>query len=292
MAVSLNTLAGRLEASKGLDVLADKVQGALSRLPLNAGMRSTLSGTWLGHPVHPLLVATPIGAWTSAALLDLFGERRAARTLIGAGVVSVLPAALTGASDWLDTSGSERRIGAAHFASNMAAAAAYGGSWALRRRYYRSGVALSMVGAGAATFSGWLGGHLAYAMGVGVDTNAFNVADIDWTPINVKVSQDTLVGASAGASPLVVTRSSSSVHAIGGRCSHRGAPLSEGKLADNCVTCPWHASRFDMATGQVVAGPAVAPQPVYETRERDAGIEVRRHEERALRTNSVQVTPA
>lgn len=39
-------------------------------------------------------------------------------------------------------------------------------------------------------------------------------------------------------------------------CSHRAGPLSEGALVDGCIVCPWHGSRFDLATGAVVTGPA------------------------------------
>jgi nitrite reductase/ring-hydroxylating ferredoxin subunit len=52
--------------------------------------------------------------------------------------------------------------------------------------------------------------------------------------------------------------------AIGARCSHLGGPLADGEVHDGCVTCPWHASVFDLLDGSVVHGPATAPQPAYE----------------------------
>lgn len=52
------------------------------------------------------------------------------------------------------------------------------------------------------------------------------------------------------------------------------------------MTCPCHGSRFDLDSGEVVAGPATVGQPVYETRVNGRQIAVRRQEERALRTNS------
>src|SRR5215211_4003885 len=48
-------------------------------------LKDTLVGTWLGHPLHPAVVALPIGAWTSALALDFAGEERAADLLIGLG---------------------------------------------------------------------------------------------------------------------------------------------------------------------------------------------------------------
>jgi nitrite reductase/ring-hydroxylating ferredoxin subunit len=51
-------------------------------------------------------------------------------------------------------------------------------------------------------------------------------------------------------------------------------PLSDGELADGCLTCPWHGSVFRVADGTVVRGPATAPQPAFEVRETDGAIQV------------------
>ena len=58
-----------------------------------------LRGTWLDHPLHPMLTDLPIGFWTSAWVLDIVGgekDRDAARRLIGAGVLCAVPAAFDG----------------------------------------------------------------------------------------------------------------------------------------------------------------------------------------------------
>jgi nitrite reductase/ring-hydroxylating ferredoxin subunit/uncharacterized membrane protein len=287
---TLGQLSSRLERSGRLGAAADWGQALLTRFPRHARVRSALSGTWLGHPVHPFLVATPIGCWTSASILDAVGQPRPARLLVGAGVVSVVPTALTGLSDWADTSGAERKIGMAHLLVNGSATALYALSWMLRGRHHRSGVALSLGGAIAASVGGWLGGHLAYAMGVGVDTNAFDGGTIDWTPTGVEVTGDALVPTRVGATPLVVARTTAGVSAMADRCSHRGGSLSQGTRTGDCVTCPWHGSRFDLRTGEVLEGPAVVDQPCYATRETDGGVAVKRDEVRALRSNTVQVT--
>jgi nitrite reductase (NADH) small subunit len=39
------------------------------------------------------------------------------------------------------------------------------------------------------------------------------------------------------------------VFAVDGVCPHRGAPLADGMLAGEQVVCPYHAFRFDSATG-------------------------------------------
>jgi nitrite reductase/ring-hydroxylating ferredoxin subunit len=47
-----------------------------------------------------------------------------------------------------------------------------------------------------------------------------------------------------------------SYYAIEETCPHAGGPLSEGSLAGDVVTCPWHGSRFDVRTGAVLSPPA------------------------------------
>src|SRR5437667_12885469 len=73
-------------------------------------VKDLLSGTWLGHPLHPLLTDVPIGAWIASAVLDLLGcERRASASakLVGIGVLAVLPTAANGLSDSAGTAGDE-----------------------------------------------------------------------------------------------------------------------------------------------------------------------------------------
>lgn len=48
------------------------------------------------------------------------------------------------------------------------------------------------------------------------------------------------------------------VFAIDDTCPHRGAPLHEGMCVGTEVVCPWHAARFDLATGQHRSPPAKA----------------------------------
>lgn len=46
------------------------------------------------------------------------------------------------------------------------------------------------------------------------------------------------------------------IRAVEGECTHAGAPLCEGELAGNVLTCPWHAATFDVDTGKALTRPA------------------------------------
>ena len=43
-------------------------------------------------------------------------------------------------------------------------------------------------------------------------------------------------------------------YAVGDRCPHLNAKISEGTLNNNIVTCPRHLSTFDLTTGRVISG--------------------------------------
>src|SRR3954466_8335816 len=80
------------------EAVAKWVRGAVPRGPV----KDPLSGTPLGHALHPFLTDLPIGTWTSSLVLDLFGgrdARPASRRLIAAGVLASLPTAASGLND-------------------------------------------------------------------------------------------------------------------------------------------------------------------------------------------------
>jgi nitrite reductase/ring-hydroxylating ferredoxin subunit/uncharacterized membrane protein len=279
-------LSERLESATGLDPWAERVRSKLTFVK-SSPLRSVLSGSSLGHPLHPLLTDLPIGCWSSALVLDLArGDAKASRRLIGAGIVCALPAALAGLSDWMDTEDAEMRVGLIHLAGNVVGLSFLSVSW-LRRQHGSRGLLTSAMGMTAIACAGWLGGHLSYALGVGVDTNAFETGPEEWTDAGVLKGGDGPSGLDADGVRIAAARANGQIHALADRCSHRGGPLSEGALIDGCLECPWHASRFDLQTGDVVRGPASVPQPRYEVREGDGALEVRRLEKRALRRNPV-----
>lgn len=287
----LEHLTERIEAASVLDRPAAALAAVLRPMLAPAPVEDTLSGVPLGHPVHPLLVTVPIGAWVSAGVLDLAGDAEGARTLTGLGCLAALPAAATGASDWLSTAGAERRVGFVHALANYTALGGYAASWLARRRgSYRRGVAWSLLSAAALGVAGWFGGHLAYAQGVGVDTTAFAHFPAEWTDVGGtdKLPRDgSLTALEVDGVALLASWRDGRWVVLAGRCTHRGGPLHEGAIASGCVTCPWHGSVFSLDDGSVRSGPATRPQPVLESRVREGRLEVRRIEARTLRTNPV-----
>jgi nitrite reductase/ring-hydroxylating ferredoxin subunit/uncharacterized membrane protein len=285
----LENLVERIERLTPLDPAADVVAAAVRKIVRPGAVEDTLTGRQVAHPVHPMLVQVPIGAWLSSLVLDLTGGNdTASRRLVAVGTAAAVPTALTGAADWTSTSGAERRVGLVHALANDVATGLQAASWLARRRGKRvKGVALSAAAMAFAGAGGWLGGHLAYAYGIGVDTTAFQKLPTDWTDA---ASLDELgsdpLGVEVAGVPVVLFRSGEDVAALAGRCTHRGGPLHEGELADGCLTCPWHGSGF-AADGTVRSGPATRPQPALEVRVQHGRIQVRRTETRALRTNPV-----
>lgn len=167
----------RIEDEPRLDGLADRLTGLGRALTATPGLRDLLLGRPAGHAMHPWLTDVPIGAWTSASVLDLAGGRAArpaARRLVGLGVLAAVPTALTGLAELGHADERARRVGALHAAGNGAALALYAASWLVRRReQHLAGAVLALAGAGAASASGYLGGHLAIARKVGSRAAAF-----------------------------------------------------------------------------------------------------------------------
>lgn len=278
----IEDLVERLSRADALDAVAGPLADAVQKVVPHGPVKDFLSGSWLGHPLHPMLTDVAIGSWTSAFMLDLFGgkrSRRAADSLIGFGVVSALPTAAAGLSDWSDLIGEERRVGVVHAAGNVTALACYGLSYLARRRGHRvRGLGWSMLGAGAATVSGYLGGHLSYRRGVNVNRQAWNSPSPEWQVVadEGELASGAPVVVKAGDVDVLVVKRDGQVLAIAEVCSHAGGPLHEGSFDDSdCVTCPWHGSTFRLVDGAVVHGPATAPQPAFDARVEGGKVSVR-----------------
>jgi nitrite reductase/ring-hydroxylating ferredoxin subunit/uncharacterized membrane protein len=280
----LRRLVHNLATSEAVDKVGKPVASKVAEVIGHGAVKDVLSGTWTGHPLHPVMTDLPIGFWTSSFMLDLVGGERSAdasRRLIGLGVLSAVPTAAAGLSDWSDTIGEERRIGTVHAVANVAALSLYTWSWLARRRGSRGfGVVLGLLGATAATAGGYLGGHLVYRQGVGADRNAWKHGGDDWVDVadDLALVDGKPLVVQAGDDDVLLTKTPAGVMAsISNVCGHAGGPLNEGAFdAEGCVTCPWHGSVFRLADGHVVHGPATGHQPRYEVKSEGGRLFVRR----------------
>jgi nitrite reductase/ring-hydroxylating ferredoxin subunit/uncharacterized membrane protein len=203
--------------------------------------------------------------------------RDASRLALGVGIIGSLGAAATGATDWQHTHGEDRRIGIVHGLLNTVATGLYAVSWWDRRRgrHFR-GMAGSALGYGLTMASGYLGASLVYGSGVGVDRSGPRLEVEDWTPVlAVRALNGRPQRVEIDGVGVVLHRDGETVLAVGEYCPHLGAPMSDGWVDRGRVVCPWHGSRFECQSGEVLKGPATASLPSYPTRIRDGIVEVR-----------------
>jgi nitrite reductase/ring-hydroxylating ferredoxin subunit len=270
--------------SRWADPLGDRAQVLLGGVfDRRRRLKSALNGTWLGHPVHPAVTDVPVGALTVAAVLDATGRDEAADLALAVGVAGMAVSAVTGAADAADTDGRPRRLATIHATLMVTSATVYMASLLLRfgpRSARPTARVLGGLGYAALAAGAYVGGDLTYRAGNQVDRHAFEAHGGRWRLLDVTdVPAGALVKAKAGPDTIVLYRAKADgpVSAIHGVCSHAGGPLEKGALIDGCVECPWHGSRFDLASGHVRQGPAVYDQPRFEVREApDGTLEARR----------------
>jgi nitrite reductase/ring-hydroxylating ferredoxin subunit/uncharacterized membrane protein len=275
-----------------LEPIADRLQPTVTAAldpggALGPKVGKFLHGTWLGHPLHVVLTDVPIGSWTAAAVLDALEEKTGSRAVgrgadiaIRVGLVGAAAAAITGLADWSKIGGGQpRRIGLAHGLLNTIAAACYVTSLCLRRNRSRSaGRRLAWCGLIVSSAAAYLGGHLVYKEKIGVDHTAGYSPPEDFVSVlaEAELAENQLRRVNANGMPVLLVRRGQRIYAIAETCAHLGGPLSEGKLEDATVRCPWHGSRFALEDGRAVEGPSVHAQPVLEVRVHNGQIEVRR----------------
>lgn len=165
---------GIVERAEVIDVVAERVRamahGALVDPP---ALDHLLGGGWLGHRVHPVAAQVPLGAWMMATLLDLTGSEKhaaAVDALLLTGCLSALPTAITGAHDLATTSGSQTRVALVHAIAMDATLGLFLAALVKRRRGdRRTARRLALAGTALAGTGAYLGAHLIFRMGVGVD---------------------------------------------------------------------------------------------------------------------------
>lgn len=248
-------------------------------------IKNFLHGTWLGHSLHPVLTDVPLGAWTAALVLDILEATTGRSELgpgadaaVGIGLIGATGSAVTGLTDWSDTDGRARKVGALHGLLNVTATAFYVASLVMRRRGERgAGRNLALLGYALSGSAAYLGGALVYTEKIGVDHAPREEMPEEFTPVlpAADLPEGKLVRAAANGLEILLVRRGEKIHALAEACSHLGGPLAEGTLEGESVVCPWHGSRFALSDGSVLDGPATHPQPCLEARARDGQIEVR-----------------
>jgi nitrite reductase/ring-hydroxylating ferredoxin subunit/uncharacterized membrane protein len=279
----LEPLVNQIQAAEVLDAPA-KTVGKAVRENVTGQLKDVLSGTWLGHPVHPMLTDVVIGSFTSASLLDLLTSDSgpSSERLIGLGLLAYLPTAAAGVSDWADSEAvddSIRRIGLVHAGCNAVGATLYAASWRARKRGARGfGAALGLAGMAVMSAGGYLGGYLSLTKGVGPAQTVFDPGPTEWTPAADAslLSEGRPTRVVVDDTPVLLLRENDSIYAIHDRCSHRGCSLSEGEVEGDEIVCGCHGSRFSLRDGSVKHGPATAAQPAFQVRVQDGRVEVRR----------------
>ncbi|WP_018333354.1 Rieske 2Fe-2S domain-containing protein [Actinomycetospora chiangmaiensis] len=275
----------RIARAEALDRVAAPARDLVNKVLTDRRIADVLHGVPIGHPLHPILAQASFGSFVSAGLLDLVPRtRRPAAALIGVGLLTAVPTAAAGWADYSQAHEEQQRVGIVHAAANITMLAGYVMSLGarLRGRSTRGALwgwaALTVGSAGAA-----LGGHLSYHQALGANhaedyphigpedwTDAGAVADLpDGEPVERRV----------GEVRVVVVRRGDEIRALGQRCPHASAPLSDGKVTDvdgdACLECPWHGSVFRLDDGRVMHGPATAPAAPFPARVRDGRVELR-----------------
>jgi nitrite reductase (NADH) small subunit len=113
-------------------------------------------------------------------------------------------------------------------------------------------------GIGARIFTASLARSLnAYYRDRGVDVRAGESATgVERMPGTGKVVQ-------ADGKLIALFNLNGTFYALDNRCTHVGGPLGQGRVEGGIVICPWHGSRFDITTGNVVGPPARRPVATY-----------------------------
>jgi len=182
--MSLLGILDRVANAAALDGVIEPVRSGVQAVLKPTALKDFLHGTWLGHPLHPVLVQVPVGCWTAAGLLDAIPPFRPAATLlIGTGTAAAVPAALSGSADWAEQDPGVRRLGALHAVLNIAALGLYAGSLAARAQGRGAlGRVLSYGGLGIASASASIGGHMSFALSSGASHAATTARALtsDW----------------------------------------------------------------------------------------------------------------
>jgi uncharacterized membrane protein/nitrite reductase/ring-hydroxylating ferredoxin subunit len=256
--------------------------------------KALLQGKPFGHPLHPALVHFPIGLFVLSLALDIASSLgltsnnlfRASFYSIGFGIAAGILAALVGLVDRsnIRLDHPARKTVNLHMLLNLTAIGLFAINFFLR--VGQPGLTetplvyllLSFVGVGMIMISGYLGGTMVYDNGIGVgrhrrytrtprqtiDVSIFERQD-GWVPVcnDGEINDGETLRVTWDGTIITIAKQRDEVYAFQEFCTHRYGPLSEGKLQDHQIECPWHRSCFDIRTGKVVEGPAKVDLKTY-----------------------------
>jgi uncharacterized membrane protein/nitrite reductase/ring-hydroxylating ferredoxin subunit len=267
--------------------------------------KEVIEGKPLRSPLHPALVHLPIALFPLSFILDLVSWLsprpelqlvRCAFIAIAVGIATAVVAAIIGLVDYTSIRDDHpaKKTATLHMVLNLVAVGLFSAGLGLRYgslNLESTGalpLLISVAALGLLGYSGYLGGTLVYDDGIGVGRHRRR------TPLPEKTID--LPGSGKmpvviGAVPLVaegetarvdvagtvvaVTRSKDQLCAFQEFqefCTHRYGPLSEGKIENGQVICPWHGSRFSTATGKVTQGPAKVDLRTFPIEEREGKV--------------------
>ena len=245
-------------------------------------LRSVLHGTWLGHPLHPLLTDVPVGGLTIALVLDLLGVYDGANVATLLGVGGLILAMLAGFVDLDETDDAKaRQYGGVHASLMLAALVFYLVSLAVRFDVMpgtaTQATVLAALGYLCVAMGAYIGGELVFTLGNMIDRHAWRSGATKWAALDVsEVPERQPTKAKAGAQTLVLVRIGETIQALHDTCAHAGCSLSDGTIVGDTIQCGCHGSRFKLKDGSVVVGPATYDQPAFEVRRAEGKLEARR----------------
>jgi nitrite reductase/ring-hydroxylating ferredoxin subunit/uncharacterized membrane protein len=255
-------------------------------------LKAFLQGKPFGHPLHPALVHFPVGLFLLSLTLDIVSYIwdneapvlvRASFYAMALGFGIGLLAILAGLADRSDIrlDHPARQTVNIHMTLNLIAMGLFGLNLLLRARQpdlSPTPLIISFAGAAIILVSSYLGGTMVYDNGVGVgrhrlgtrtprktiDVSIF-VRQDGWVPVcNADdIEEGETLRVNWDGTIITIVKQGGDVYAFQEFCTHRYGPLSEGKLSDHQIECPWHRSCFDIRTGKVVEGPAKVDLKTY-----------------------------